>query len=100
MLQRDALREVPLGDGADDARDLLGGPDQVAGERVDRLDPVRPGAGGGPEIGPLRDPALLADDRGDPGRLARVVLEQVGEVVERLGDRGPDDACRRRAGGR
>ena len=44
-----------------------------------------------PTIGPLRDPALLADDRGDPGGLPGVVLEQVGEVVERLGDRGPDD---------
>ena len=52
VLQRDALREVPLGDGADDARDLLGGLDQVADEGVDRLDPVRPGARGGPERWP------------------------------------------------
>ena len=33
----------------------------------------------------------LPIDRDDPGGFAGVVLQQVGEVVERLGDRGPQD---------
>ena len=91
MFKRDALREITLGYGTDDARDLLGWLDQVACKRVDRLDSVCPGPTGSPEIGPLRDPALLADDPGDACCLTGVVLEQVGEVVERLDDRGTND---------
>jgi len=92
LFQRDALGEVALGDGPDDAGDLLGGPDQVADQVVHRLDPRRPPAGRGADVRPLRDPALLADDVGDPLGLHGAVFQQVGQVVEGVGDRRPDDA--------
>ena len=54
------------------------------------VDPVRPSAGGRAEPRPLGNPPLLANERGDPFRLARVLLQQLGDLVERFGDRGPD----------
>src|SRR5262249_36998168 len=86
--QLDALREVPLSDGADDAGHLFGGADQVADEGVEGADPGRPGPAGGPQRGALVDPPLLADHRADPVELPGAVLQQLGYLVKGLGDGG------------
>src|SRR5205823_2097573 len=48
-LERHLLREVAFGDRYDHARDLRGRPNEVAYERVDRLELARPGSSNGPE---------------------------------------------------
>ena len=99
-VERHGLREVALGDRADDAGHLAGRLDQVQDEAVDGVDGRRPGAAGPGQPGPLGDASLLADHDADPVELAGHLLIQLDDVVQRVrdlpGDTGPVDPHARR----
>ena len=72
-LQRHRLREVALGHRADHARGVARRVDQIRDERVDRAHGSGPGALNVAEGGALRDPALLADQRGSERSSSRLM---------------------------
>ena len=83
-LELHGLRQVALGDGADDARDLRRRLDEVADHRVHRIDALGPAAGRGRELAALADLTFLADHPRDAVELAVEPLVQLGDVVEGL----------------
>src|SRR5262249_49744585 len=80
--QSHRLRQVPLGDGPDGARDLGSRPYQVVEEIVDRLFHGAPRARGMTEASALADLAFLADDAADALELAGHAVIGGGDIVE------------------
>ena len=87
-LDHHRLREVALGDRADDARHLGGRLHHVLDQVVDRADARFPAAGGVADMAALADAAVLADDAAQPLELARQLVVELDDLVEGLGDLG------------
>ena len=95
-LEGHLLREVALGDGVDDARDLDGGADEVLDDGVERRERLGPVAAQACGRGALRQAALAADCAADAGDLLRDRLAAVGDLVERPAQVGAEPAAARR----
>src|SRR5207247_1866737 len=87
VFQGNALRQIALGDAADDTSHFLGRLHEVADESVDRFNPGAPGTGDGAERGPLLNPPFLADYFADAGKLACAVLQEINYVVKGFSER-------------
>ena len=85
-LDRHALREVALGDRADDARHFGGRLDHVLDQLVDRTNRRFPAAAGILDPAALGDLAFLADDLGETLELLRHLLVERDHLVEEAGD--------------
>src|SRR5262252_5888872 len=85
-LERHALREIALGDRADDPRRLGGRLRQVGHQAVHVLDRVRPGASDRTERGTLLDLAVASDDHREPRQLGGEALVHLDDFVEGVGD--------------
>ena len=84
-LQGHRLRQVALSDRADDAGGLARRVDQVADQRIDRVDRFLPRAAHGPERGALVDLALLPHDPADPLQLVGHPFVELDHLVEGVG---------------
>ena len=87
-LDHHGLRQVALGDGADDARHFGGRLHHVLDEVVDRAHAGFPAAGGVAHMAALADAAVLADDPAQPLELAGQLVVEVDDLVEGFGDLG------------
>ncbi len=104
ICERHLLREVALGDGADDARDLGGRLHQVADERVDGTDAASPAAAHLVQGRTFGHAAFAADDALDAHHLVghRLVerddrVELVRDVGHQRAGRGASPAAERQA---
>src|SRR5581483_3091007 len=91
-LERDALREIALRDGADDARHFGGRVDEVVDQRVDRRDRLLPRAADVADAGALRNLALLADALADALEFLHQPLVDLDQLVEFIRDLAVDAA--------
>ena len=82
------LRQVALGDRADDAGHFGGGLHHILDQVVDRAHARFPTAGGVAHMAALTDPAVLADYAGKPLEFARQLVVQLYDFVEGIGDFG------------
>ena len=80
------LREISLGHGADDARRVDRGANEVRDQVVDRAHRRRPGALHVAQVRPLADAALLADELRESRELVAHALVQLHDVVEGIRD--------------
>src|SRR5207245_3523393 len=78
--------KVAPGHRADHARHFVRGPDQVADERVDRLNHARPVTTTVPERGALGKSTVLADDFAHTLKLPGCFCVKLKYVVERIGN--------------
>ena len=85
-LDRHALGEVALGDGADHAGDFRGRLDHVLDQLVDGADGGFPAAARILDASALADLAFLADDLGKTLELLRHLLVEGDDFVEEAGD--------------
>ena len=85
-LERHRLREVALGDRADDARDFGGRLHEVRHQRVDRFHRGRPRAFRVRQLGALFDVAGLADHRAQAFEFFDQTLVALNRGVERIAD--------------
>ena len=85
-LDRHGLRQVALGDRADDARDFGGRLDHVVDQLVDRAQLGVPAAGRAADLGPVADLAFLADDLGETLEFFGDLLIEADHLVEQDGD--------------
>ena len=82
------LRQVALGDRADDARHFGGRLHHVLDQLVDRADAGFPAAGGIADMAALADPAFLADDPAQALEFARQLVVEFDDLVEGVGNFG------------
>ena len=88
-LERHALGQVALGDGADHARHLARGMHEVVDQRVDGFDRVAPEAGDVAQRGALLELAFLADHAAEARQLLLLARVELDHVVEGVGDLAP-----------
>ena len=93
-----ALGKITRGDGADDTRRFADGMREAADQRIHRIDPLRPGAGGGPLLQTLGDTAFLANHLADPIQVVRGLGEHLSHLVKSVPPLCLLNQCRRRGG--
>ena len=85
-LERDRLRQVALRDGPDHAARLARGMDEIADQRIDRIQRILPRPADRRHGGALVDLALLAHHPADPFQLVGHPLVELDHFIERVGD--------------
>ena len=83
-IKRHSLREVTVGDGANDACHLACRSHQILYERIERINQIHPRAGGRRECGALRDFAVAPDHAAHALEFLGCLLIQLDDVIKRV----------------